>query len=307
MKKRSVLTLVVATLLVVAMTVTAEAQRQGGRQGGRGQGGRPGDAQSGRGQGGRPGGQMMMGRGGPGGGVSLLQLASREAVQKKIEALDDQVEKINKLAEELRGERPEGDRPNFRDMSEEERNKFIEEMRKRQEEQAKKGDAELAKILIGPQMEQLEGIRIQLLGTRALQDPKVAAKLKITADQKAKMEKLSTENREKMMEMFRSDDRENMREKMTELREKAEKATMAILTDAQKKQFEAMKGDPIDREKLFGSRGGGRPQGQGRGRPQGGQGGGDLSTDQARLADSDDYYHALSLIQVLDCGIEILI
>ena len=281
MKKRSVLTLVVATLLVVAMTVTAEAQRQGGRQGGRGQGGRPGDAQGGRGQGGRPGGQMM-GRGGPGGGISLLQLASREAVQKKIEALDDQVEKINKLAEELRGERPEGDRPNFRDMSEEERTKFIAEMRKRQEEQAKKGDAELAKILIGPQMEQLEGIRIQLLGTRALQDPKVAAKLKITADQKAKMEKLSTENREKMMEMFRSDDRENMREKMTELREKAEKATMAILTDAQKKQFEAMKGDPIDREKLFGSRGGGRPQGQGRGRPQGrgggrphGEGGGD--------------------------------
>jgi Spy/CpxP family protein refolding chaperone len=104
-----------------------------------------------------------------------------------------------------------------------------------------------------------------------LEDAKVAAKLKITAKQKAELEKLSTANREKMMEMFRSGDRENMREKMTELREKSEKDTLAVLTAAQKKEFESMKGDPIDRETLFGGRGG--QPGGGRG-GRGGQPGG---------------------------------
>jgi hypothetical protein len=266
MRKRSTLMMVVATLLVVVVAATAEAQRQGGRQGGRG-------GPGGRGPGGQGGPGMMMGRGGFGGfgGGSLLMLARNPAVQKEIEALDEQVEKINALAEDMRPQRgprggEEGERPNFREMSEEERTKFFEEMRKEREKQQAEADKKLGEILLDMQMDRLKEIQVQQMGLRALQDEEVAAKLKITADQKAKMQKVMEESgqkmREEMQAMFQNRDRENvdrdaMREKMTELREKIEKDVMAVLTSAQKKQFEEMKGEPFEMPRPeFGGRGG---------------------------------------------------
>lgn len=274
MKKRSVLTVLVATLLVAAMTMTANAQRGGGQRGGQ------------RGQGGFGGG-MMMGRGGFGGG-SLLQLARNEAVQKEIETTDGQVEKINTLSEELRPRREEGaERPNFREMEEEERNEYFAKMRKEFEERAKEGDVKLGKILLPHQMKRLKQIRVQQMGNRALVDPEVAAALKITAAQKTKMEKLATEAQEKIRALFTRDREEGerpsredmmarmteMREKMTEMRDKAEKEVMAVLSADQKKKFEELKGEPFEMPRpqfgRGGQRGGGQRGGdQGGGRPQ---------------------------------------
>lgn len=250
--KRSVFTMTIATLLVAAMAMTAEAQRQGGRggqQGGRGgqQGGRGG-----------PGGMMgggMMGRGGGG----LLQLAQMEAVQKEILA-EDKKEEIDKLAESLRGERP--DMSGFREMSEEDRTKFFEKMQKERAERSKKGDAALAEILIPPQMERLEELRVQQMGIRALADEKVAAKLEL-GSKKAKIEAAMQKMGEEMMTIFRSGDRENMREKVDALRKKADTDVLGLLSADQKKKFEALKGEAFE-----------MPQRQfGRGGPGGGRGG----------------------------------
>ena len=195
---------------------------------------------------------MMGGRGM--GGTSLLQLARNEAVQKEIEALDDQVEQINKLAEELRGERP--DFSGVREMSEEERTKFFEKMQKERAAQAKVGDKKLAEILIEPQLERLEEIRVQQLGMRALTDDKVVAKLKL-GSKKAKIEAAMQKLGEEMRAIFQSGDRENMREKMTELREKADKEVVGLLSADQKKAFESMKGDAFEMpQRQFGGRGG---------------------------------------------------
>ena len=266
--KRSVLTMSVATLLVVALAMTAEAQ-PGGR-GGRGgpQGGRGGQFG---GRGGMMFGGGMMGRGGGG----LLRLAQNEAVQKEIDALDDQVEAIDKAAEELRGERP--DMSGFRDMSEEERTKFFEKMRKEAEERVAKGDKALAEILLPHQIERLEQINVQQMGLRALVDDDVAAKLSLGA-KKAKIEEAMQKMGEEMMGLFRSGDRENMREKAQELREKAEKEIMGMLSADQKKAFEKMKGEPFEMPRpQFGGRGG-------RGGPGGDRGnrGGDRGGDRGR-------------------------
>jgi len=257
------------------------------------------EAQPGRGQpGGRPsrGGPMMM-RGGFGGG-GLLGLVRIEAIQKEIELLDDQKAQIDELAEELRPQRDGeegGQRPDFRNMSEEERQKFFAEMRKRFEERAKTANEKLKKILLPHQIKRVEQISLQFRGTRALTDPEIAAKLKLTDAQQKKIEETMAANRESMMtkvrELFQGGggDREKAREQFRKLREEADAKVLAVLTSDQKKQFEALKGDPFEMpEGGFGVRRGGfrdrdgRPGGrEGRGRPgrEGGRGRGPRPSD----------------------------
>ena len=237
--------------------------------------------------------EAQPGRRAPGGGfgqrggfgISLLNLVQNEAVAKEIEILDDQAAEIKKLVEELRGDRGErGDRPDFRNMSEQEREKLFADMRQRREKQTKEANGKLAEILLKPQMERAEEIRIQALGLAALSDPEVAKKLKITDAQKKKMEEANTASRESMRARFQQlaqgggeRDRDAIREEFQKLRKEAEKKVLAVLDSPQKAEFEKIKGEPFEMpEGGFGQR---RPDsrqgpdaGPGRGRP-GGQGG----------------------------------
>lgn len=274
----------IAKLLIMLALVTAVAgaevakaqQPQGGpRQGGPG------------GFGGFGGGFGGFGRGGFGGG-GLLGLARIEAVQKEIEALDEQVADINKLVEEQRAQRPgQGDRPqvNFQELSEEERNKLIAEFRERAEKQAAETNAKLEEILLPNQIKRLKEIALQQQGTQALNSPEVAEQLKITDEQKEKLAAANRENQEAMQKAFADlrggggqPDFAAMGEKMRELRKAADDKLLAVLTDEQKAEFEKLKGEPfeIPREAFGrggfggGRRPGGRPEGEGApARPQG--------------------------------------
>ena len=243
--------------------------------------------------------------GGPGGfGISLLNLAQNPAIQKDMECLEDQVAKINALAEELRGqrgERPQGERPDFRSMSDEDRQKFFTEMRERRQKQMETANAKLGEILLKPQMKRLRGISIQLRGVSALTDSEVAAKLKLTDTQEKKIEETMTANREsmsaQMRELFRGGDRggdrDAIRKKMQDLRKQGNEKVLAILTSEQKEQFEKIKGDPFEMpEGGFGPR---RPGGQrrpgearGEGQPRGErQPGGERGQRRSRRSESE--------------------
>jgi len=208
-------------------------------------------------------------RGGFGGGNNLLYLAMNEAVQKEIEVVDDQKAEINKLSEEIRGQRQQGERPNFREMSEEDREKYIAQMRERSAKEAKTANAKLEEILLEHQMKRLKEIALQQRGTSALTDPEVAKELKITDAQKKKLEEVSTANREsmgtRMRELFQGGNREGIREKMQEMRKEADGKVLAVLTGEQKKKFEEMKGEAFEMPRRTFTRGGGR---RGGGRPQ---------------------------------------
>ena len=247
------------TLVVVVMlSVTSLAWAQPG--GGRGPGG-PG------------------GFGGGFGGGSLLDLARLEPVQKEIEAVDDQVKGIEKLSEEMRASR--GERPQFdRNMSEADREKAFAEMRKQREAEATKANAKLGEILLPLQIERLEEISLQMRGTAALADPKVAAKLSLTDDQKKKLEAAQTANMEsmrtQMQQLFQGGNREGMREKMEQLRKDADGKVLAVLTADQKAAFEKLKGPAFTMpEGAFGRGPRGGDQGGQRGGDQGGRRGGD--------------------------------
>jgi len=251
--KCSYRTMVLAAVAVVCFGTLAEAQQDR----------RPPGERSG--QRGRP---MM--RGGFGGG-GLLGLVRIEAIQKDIELLDDQKAEIDKVVEELRGQRGEGDRPNIREMSDEEREKFFAEMRKKWEERTKVANERLAKILLPHQLKRVKEIGVRLRGVGALSDPEIAAKLKLTDVQKKKIEEATRASMESMRERARKifedadGDREKMREGFRKLRDEASAKVLAVLTADQMKQFEQLKGEPFEMPQgAFGRGGADRRPGGGR-------------------------------------------
>ncbi len=187
----------------------------------------------------------------------LLRLLGEEKVQDHLKLSDEQLGAVEKISEEVSNEGRErrGGRRNFRNLSDEERQKLREEAQKRAQEIKKK----LAGALSEKQMNRLSEIAIQERGASALNNPDVAAKLKLTDDQKKKLVEVGRENRQKMRAAFsegRGGDRQAMREKFTKLREEAHKALLAVLTKDQQAQFEKMKGEKFDLPQR--RRGGGR-------------------------------------------------
>ena len=274
--KRVKLFTLAAALMAMLIVPAVQAQPGGG--------GRPGGGQFG----GRPGGGQFGGRGGGPNNISISQLLQSEKVRNEAEIFDEQVQELKEASDKIRADARanQGERPDFRNLTEEQRRELFERFRKSSEETQKKISSAVQEILLPHQLERLEEIRIQILGSGALLLEPVQKKLKVTDTQKAKFEEITNGTREKSQEMFGSvrekfqelgGDREKIQALMAEIREKmeavqkeAEEKIVGTLTGGQKKQFEEMKGKPfeISREDLRPQ----RPQGQ---RPggQGGQGG----------------------------------
>jgi hypothetical protein len=237
----------------------------------------------------QPGGR---GPGGPGGGMrgqqSLFDLVGIEGVADDLELSEDQVadvkkagEEYQKIASKKREEAIGG--IDFRNATEEERAELGKKMEKVGQELLVEQQKALKDVLLGHQIERLEELRIQQMGVRALLDPAVAEKLKISKDQQEKIQEAQDSIREKMMAMFRGGEGERpdptkMQEEMTKLREQAEKDAMEILNADQASQFAKMKGKTFEFPAIQFGQGG---RGQGRG--QGGQGnnGGERPRPQA--------------------------
>lgn len=207
--------------------------------------------------------------------MALLRI---DEVRKELKVTEDQQELIRALGDELRDQRPDFDF-NFREASEEERDAAAQKMAEWRAKQEKEAKATLATILKPEQYQRLMEISIQTQGASALADEDVAAKLKLSDDQKAKIAATIDENREKSREQMRElfgrgrdgggrPDFSAMREKMETARAEADKRILAHLTEEQKAAFEAMQGAKFDLpEPQFG---GGRDRdGRGFGRGRG--------------------------------------
>ena len=262
-------TLAATMIAALLITSVAEAQQREDRRRQRGERGQRGQRESR-----RFGGQR-------GGGSNLPSLLRLDEVRKDIQLDETQAELVEVAEDEARGDRSR-QRFNFQDASDEEREKYFAERRARAEKEARAAKEMLATILSKEQMTRLTEISIQQKGTGALTTPDVVSQLKITAEQKEKIEKAqqasADEVRSKMRELFRGGNRggsgdgnfDEMRKKMTALRADADKKILAVLTAEQQSQFEVMKGKKID----LPQRGFGRRDGFGRGGRQGRRGGG---------------------------------
>jgi hypothetical protein len=253
-------------MVFVSSEVIAQQQQPGARQ-------QPGGQ--------RPGGGFG-GFGGRGRSVGLSTLVGIKEVRAEIEMVEDQTTELTaaltKIREEARSQ--QGERPDFRNLSQEDREKLFAQFRERGEKQRKAIDEKINEILLPHQVDRLKEIALQIEGAGALMRDEVAKELKITAEQKEEMQKVDRDAGEKMrteiQKLFQSGDREKIREVMTSMRKQTDDDKMAVLTKAQKTQFTKMKGKEfkLPEGALRGGRGGGRPGGgqrPGGGRPGGGQ------------------------------------
>lgn len=181
------------------------------------------------------------GRGmGMGGMMSQASLVRQEAVQAELGLSPD-------LKAKLAAELPERGGGNRRDMTDEQRRKWMEERRARNTEDDKK----IAGLLDTKQLARLKQIRVQALGAGALMDESIAKELSVTDDQ---VSKLQSAMRDMRQGGGGGGNPGEMRAKMTA-------KAMEILDADQKAKLDALKGPAFDLSKLQmrGPGGGGRP------------------------------------------------
>lgn len=289
MSVRAWLAGIFASAVLFASTAgTVIAQPPGGGRGGQG------------GPGGR-GGMMMMGGGmGGGGGVmSMFSLLRVEKVQGEIKITDEEKAALEKASTKVREMMAPpgggGGFQNFRNMSEGERTKMMEEMQERMKKANDAAREELEGILPPEKLSRLLGIFIQ--NTQSMQqvltNPMVTDELELTDEQKEKVTKTGTELGEEMQSalgeiMSGGVDRSAIQTKMEEFRKKGNDKYAGILTEDQKKKLEELKGaefklsmEEMGRGMFGGGRGGrggeggpGAPGGRGgRGQRPSGDGG----------------------------------
>jgi len=264
--------LVSAALLLASAVVAGPVLAQGQDEQGQGQ--------RQRGQRGQRGGFGGFGGfGGMGGGGSMALLNS-EQVQNEIELIDEQKTEIEAaqtaMREELQGLFQGG--AGGEEETDEERQARFTEGREKMEALTKSLQEKIEnEILLPPQVERLKQINIQVRGIASLNDEEVATALSMTDDQKAELTAIQEEMRTQMTALFpgfgqrgqggdggqprpqqTDEERQAARDKMTALRAETEAKQMAVLTEAQSAQFEAMKGEPVsfDIAELQGGRGG---------------------------------------------------
>ena len=202
---------------------------------------------------------------GGGGGAGMLLMNPQ--VQKELKLADDQTKKIGEIQREaFQGGGGFGG-GNFQNMSEEERQKFFADMRKRGEESNKKMLAELTP----DQTARLKQIQLWVGGIAGLLANEEATKeLKITDDQKEALKTITEESGKKTGELFQGlrganeEEQAKAREKMATLRKETETECLAVLTDEQKEQFNKMRGEKFELDmSQFGGFGGRGRRGRG--------------------------------------------
>ena len=255
--KRLVTGMVVCLAALAVTASPAFAQRGGGR-GGRGFGG--------------------FGRG----GMNPVNMLNRnEQLQKELKITDEQKEKIKTISDEARN--AGGGFQGFQDLTDEERLKRMEEMRKRGEETAKKIEA----VLTPEQVQRLKGIKIWMQGTAALTDPEIVKELKLSDEAVKQLKTIAEESSKKRREAFTgldressSEDRKKATDKAALIRKDADEEALQVLTAEQKTALDKLKGEKFEFDMSAGF-GGGR---EGRG-GRGGRGGRDRNKSDDKKAE----------------------
>ncbi len=169
-----------------------------------------------------------------GGGANILAMPE---VQSELKLSDEQKTKVTDMVTKLRQAR-QGGGQDFRSLSPEERAKMQADRRAEEEKQ-------VGGILNADQQKRYHQLTLQRQGLSAVLDKPVADELKLTDEQRTKIEAARTEQMTEMRSLFQGGaggDRTAMREKMMAMQKQMDEKIAAILTDDQKKQWKEMLG-----------------------------------------------------------------
>jgi hypothetical protein len=223
-------------VLVLTVSYTASAQQRGRRGGGFGFGGSTNS--------------------------SVATLAGAESVQKDLGVSGDIVGKLNSLREDLAAARQKEFQTAGINLQEPQ-NMTAEQRQKMQEISKKLNDefhAKVQSLVSGDQLKRLKQIQLQAnlrnQGPAALTDADIATELKISDDQKKKLNDLDTEFSRKQRELFTGGGFNA--DAFSKLREERTAKTMDVLTAEQKETLKTLQGSSFDVGQLnqgFGRRG----------------------------------------------------
>jgi hypothetical protein len=186
-----------------------------------------------------------------GGANSRLMLLALPPVQTELMLTDKQKEEITKLGEKLIADM-RGTYGGLRDLEPAEREKKLAELRQKSEQRLAEIQKDVDKILLDHQKTRLFQIGIQVQGVQALADAEVAKKLGLSDDQKSQIATIQKDSRAATQKAFAdlrnlsAEDRDakfkELREGMAKSQKEVQDKMLKVLTEAQQKQFEELKG-----------------------------------------------------------------
>jgi len=141
--------------------------------------------------------------------------------QKELELVDEQKEKIKKIAESYR-EKTRHDWQKARDMPQQERRAYYKEVREKQKAAMEEAKAAVEKVLLPHQLDALKEMNLRMRCASYLSNPRIANQISLSDEQKEKISKARDENRQKIQEM----------------QQEMYKKVLETLTTEQKKQLE---------------------------------------------------------------------
>jgi hypothetical protein len=127
------------------------------------------------------------GFGGFGGGGSGAMLVANKGVQQELKVDEAQAENLDALAQEL-GDKQRAEFQKLQDVSQDERREKMQEIGQAMNADLRKG---LDKVLKPEQVKRFEQIQLQQAGLAAFATPRVQGELKLTDDQKSKLDALT--------------------------------------------------------------------------------------------------------------------
>jgi Spy/CpxP family protein refolding chaperone len=202
--------------------------------------------------------------GGTFGGNNLATLAGNEAVQKDLGVSGDLKEKLNSLRDDLTAARQKEyqtasiNPQDFQNLTQEQRQKMNQIGNKLNDE----FDPKVKALLSADQVKRLNQIRLQAAwqnqGPPALLLADVASELKLSDEQRQKLNALTMEYAQKQRELFTGGFNQEAAAKMRE--ERTSKA-LDVLTAEQKEKLNSLKGNSFDVSQLGGGFGGRRGKG----------------------------------------------
>ncbi|HZO91897.1 MAG TPA: hypothetical protein VFB38_26505 [Chthonomonadaceae bacterium] len=197
-----------------------------------------GAASAQRGQGRRGGMMGMMGRGG------AFMLLRNKSVQDELKLTPQQIEKLDAKQQELR----QAMRDQFQNPSND-----PEERRSRMTRIQEMQQKAIADILDSKQLTRFKQIELQQEGPAALTRKDVADQLNLTDEQRNQVRNIQEDAQARMQEMmqgvdFRNmspEDRQQLMQKFQAARKEFNDKYLAVLTEAQKEQWNKMLGEPF--------------------------------------------------------------
>jgi hypothetical protein len=175
--------------------------------------------------------------------VQNLFMLRMEAVQKELALDAEQTKAINDLAGKMQTEAVEI-MSGLQDLTPEEQKEELPGIMKTVAERGKEIQEQVDKVLNEKQRARTNELSLQRRGLQALQDDTVIDALKLTDEQKKKLEAIRGEVADKQEKIIADTggDRNKAREQFGALQQKAGEDVMAVLTPEQREQFEKMKG-----------------------------------------------------------------